>query len=522
MGYQRINQKSLGFNETPQPEADTDALGSPLDNISEVAFSAAQVTELCKNDLDFLAATAMPTVFKYFFPQVFKSIWAWVLSTLAKTRDFSQLAIGLPRGFGKTIVVKLIILYSILFTKKQFILVICENESKAVSIISDVMDMLNEPNIKAIFGDWRLGVETDSQAKKKFGFRGRDIIIKAAGAGTGIRGITEKNRRPDLMIFDDIQSKEDAKSEVLSDALESWMIGTAMKAKSPEGCLYLFIANMYPTKGSLLRRLKKNPNWTKYIVGGILSDGTSLWEDLQPITQLIQEYLNDLASGHPEIFHSEVLNDENATVNHLIDLSKIPSYPFQSDDISEGKYIIIDPAGNKATSDAVSIGYFEIHNSYPVMRKVLEGRFSPGETIREALRMALMNGVSCIIIESNGYQASLGYWFGFICNQMGIVGIQALEIYSGMLTKHTRIASMFLQWVKGEIYVHPDCRAETDLQVIQYDPLKRDNTDGILDLLTYATKAIELYGAQIIGSYILQAQESDAIPVLDETSNSPF
>jgi hypothetical protein len=104
------------------------------------------------------------------------------------------------------------------------------------------------------------------------------------------------------MVFDDIQSREDSESEILASQLETWMVGTAMKAKSPEGCLYFFIANMYPTKGSLLRKLKMNPNWVKYIVGGIRSNGTSLWEELQPIKQLLREFQNDLSTGHPEIF----------------------------------------------------------------------------------------------------------------------------------------------------------------------------------------------------------------------------
>jgi hypothetical protein len=65
--------------------------------------------------------------------------------------------------------------------------------------------------LKHLFGDWSVGKIIDQQVKKVFGFRGRTIILKAAGAGTGIRGITEKNLRPDLMIFDDIQSEKDQK-----------------------------------------------------------------------------------------------------------------------------------------------------------------------------------------------------------------------------------------------------------------------------------------------------------------------
>src|SRR6478736_3114505 len=95
----------------------------PKEEFKEAAFNAQEVHDLAKNSLDFLAALALPTVFKYLFPMVFQSIWNWLVLYVHKVRDFSQLAIGLPRGFGKTMLIKIFILYTILFTKKQFILI---------------------------------------------------------------------------------------------------------------------------------------------------------------------------------------------------------------------------------------------------------------------------------------------------------------------------------------------------------------------------------------------------------------
>ena len=483
------------------------------------AYQADQVQESAKNSLDFLAALATPETFKYLFPPVYQAVWSWLITYVNKKRDFSQLALGLPRGFAKTSLIKLFLLYCILFTDRKFIAVMGETIGKSINIISDVIDMLSEPNIRRTFGDWKLGIETDRQDLKKFGFRGRTITIVAATVET-IRGINLKNSRPDVMIFDDIQSRSMAQSAVVSDDLEREMYGTAMKAKSPEGCLYVFIGNMYPTKHSILRHLKNNPNWIKFIAGGILADGTSLWEDLQPIEQLHKEFQNDLAAGHPEIFYAEVLNDENASVNNTVDLSKIPQYPFQDNDIPAARFIIIDPSGDKATSDAVSIGYFEVHDGYPVLRKVKEGRLSPGDTIREALKMCLQYGVTLVVIESVAYQYSLLYWFNFITTQMGIQGIEPVEIYSGMVKKSARICSMFLQLLKGELWIHPDCVPETHLQISQFNPLKKDNVDGILDLLTYATRVIETYEGQLISSNLILNQEFEGATVQD--FNSPF
>ena len=140
--------ESLGFD--PNEESFDQAAEAEIaieDAVQEAALETSQVQELAQTSLDFLAALALPIVFKYFFPPVFISVWNWLTTYAHKTRDFSQLVLGLPRGFGKTMIMKLFILYCILFTKKKFILIICETQTKANNIIADVIDMLNEPNI---------------------------------------------------------------------------------------------------------------------------------------------------------------------------------------------------------------------------------------------------------------------------------------------------------------------------------------------------------------------------------------
>ncbi len=509
----------LGINDPP--------VGAAAELIQEAAVSTAEAQELARTSLDFLAAIALPTVFRYFFPDVFQQIWRLMLTYIHKERDFSQLAIGLPRGFAKTTFTKIFLLYVILFTKRTFILVCANSVPKAVAIIADVCDFLDEPNIKKLFGDWRLGLETNQQVLKKFGFRGRNIII-AAGTVESVRGLNVKHQRPDVMLFDDIQSRQDAESQIISEQIETDMIGTAMKAKSPHGCLFIFIGNMYPTKWSLLRRLKHNPTWIKFIAGGIIqgSDGKpqSLWEDLQPLTQLLKEFENDSASGRAEVFFAEVLNDENAAVSNICDITKIPENKYATDTQHQGNYIIIDPSNDKANSDAVSIGYYEVFESTPVCKEILEGRLSPGEMIKEALRMAMRRNCRVICVESNAYQYSALYWFGVIITQLGLgnAGFHCLEVYSGQRSKNSRILDMFKSLLKGEILLDAPTRAQTFAQITSFNPLKTNNVDGILDLHTYAPKVLELYGEFIRSTLVLDSQETDMIPVRGELETSPF
>lgn len=491
----------------------------------EQFFDAKQAHDLAKTDLDFLAALALPLVFRYFFPPFYRKLWAILLSLVHKTRDFSQIAIGIPRGFAKTTFVKIFVIYAILFSPKKFILICAETQTKANNILSDIIDILEEPNVKKVFGDWKLGIEKDTQELKKFGFRGRNITL-AAGTVSSVRGLNIKNERPDLIVFEDIQSRVQADSETISEQIETDMVGTAMKAKSPHGCLFIFIGNMYPTKWSILRHLKTSANWIKVIAGAILEDGTSLWEDLQPLEQLLKEYQNDLDMGRPEIFFAEVLNDENATVNHLIDVSKLPAYPFEEDELHTGNFVLIDPAGDKKDSDAVSVGYFEVYPTdnaaVPAMKEVKEGRFSPGDTILHAIQFCLDHNCRNVFIESNAYQYSLNYWFEFMCQQRGITGIECAPIYSGPRSKNSRILDMFKGLIAKEIYYHPSTKGPVNLQITQFNPLVTKNVDGILDLLTYAPRVVAEFGHMLQSGSIIEMQEFDGIKIPAAGVNTPF
>lgn len=498
---------------------------NPLDlHCESIAFKAEQTIELAKVDLDFLAGLVMPNHFLYLFPDMYKQIWIWLLSYADKQREFPQLALGLPRGFAKSTFIKLFIVYLILYTNKKFILILGETETKAENILSDVMDMLSESNIVKIFGSWKLGAETDRTSLKKFGFRGRNIIL-AASTVKAVRGLNLKNERPDIMLFDDIQSKECSQSETQSTNLYSEMVGTAMKAKSPHGCMFLFLANMYPTDNSILKKLKSNPNWLKFIAGGlVLNEQTgeieSLWEELQPKRQLIAEFINDAKAGKPEVFFAEVLNDENVSLNTRIDISKLPKNPYAEETIHQGNFIVIDPSGNKKNSDATAIGYFEIFDGKPVLQKLIAERLSPGDTIKKALQLALANKCRIIGIESIAYQASLHYWFEFICLQLGIEGINTIELYRNRHSKNSAIISMFDSLKAGELYYSDETSPQVAHQILCFNPARTDNTDDILDLLVYCLVMVSNHYHTIASSCILEEQEFLGIPVIEY--NSPF
>jgi hypothetical protein len=79
---------------------------------------------------------------------------------------------------------------------------------------------------------------------------------------------------------------------------------------------------------------------------------------------------------------------------------------------------------------------------------------------------------------------------------------------------------MFRSYLAGEIFIHPRSRAACHVQIMEFNPLKRDNTDGLLDLLTYAPKVMTMYAQFIVSLGIIEMQEVDTLSV--DEYNSPF
>ncbi len=477
-----------------------------------------------KEDLNFFAAISIPEIFKFAYPKEFIAIWQILQVAIRRIKGKDFLAIGIPRGFGKTLLLKLYVCYIILFTDRRFILVVCNTQALAENFLSDVVDIMSSLNIVALFGDWRLSLEKDTLNQKKFSFRGRPIVIAALGAGSSLRGLNIKFVRPDVIVMDDMQSREQAESIVEATKTLTWMIGTLLKAASPERCLYIFVGNMYPFEGSILKKLKYNPAWVSFICGAILEDGESIWPALKTVDDLLLELENDTSLGHPEIFYSEVMNDEEAGTRSGIDISRIVG--LRSDQLPDwhsAGCIIVDPSGKSKKSDDTAIGVMLQYDDKPILKQLVVAKMDPKETVRTALTLALKFNLAAIIVEAVAYQATLIFWFEHFIAQLGITGIEVLPIYPGHASKSLRIQAMLKQLISGDILLHEDARSQVTYQITHYNPLKpTSNKDDILDILAYFYPIMKQYPYKIMRLYAMDADEAATEASFTDTLALPF
>lgn len=458
-----------------------------------------------KKDLNFFASLCLPDVYEFAFPTIFQAIWQLLCDDAVKDGGQTKLCIGLPRGFGKTILLKLYVVWLILFSDRRFILVICNTATLAENFIADVSDILSSPNIIRLFGDWRIGAERETQSIKKFTFAGRPVTIAALGSGSSLRGLNIKFVRPDVFVLDDMQSREEAESRVESEKSLTWMLGTLLKANNKKRSQFAFVGNMYPFDGCILRKLKTNPAWVSFVCGAILSDGKSIWPELRSEEDILDELEDDISMGHPEIFFSEVMNDEDAGNKMGIDITKVSVWE-ETGNNAEAGFVIIDPSVGKKKSDQVAVGAFMIYDGVPVLWDLIVGALDPRKQIEAVLTLASKWGLSAILVESVAYQATLAFWIEEAKRRYGLAGLRVFEIYPGINAKNARIITALKQLVAPDrsLQLHPRVKSVVLHQIVHFNPIKVTNVDDILDLLAYAYPAIAQFGAALLRPFELE------------------
>ena len=503
-------------------EADKKSIDSFEDDAPrDVDIDPEELREACRQSIDYTAAVTAPHIYRFPFPEYYRAIFAILALSLTAFRDYGKYALGFPRGFAKTTFVKFIVIWAVFFSKKKNIVVICANmDPLAKNFMADLIGLLDHPNTIKLFGNWRIGAPKTTNTDIEFFYKGRMIKISGVGVGTSLRGMVRDGSRPDFIVLDDIQSKEDAKSETVSKELLDWLYSTVNFLRSPFGCTYVFLANMYATPHSILKKLMADPEWQTYVASGITEDGDSLWEDLHPIEQLLSDYRSLKSQNKEDIFLAELMNIGDLNASLTFDAAKLKVFSDVDIQNHQGAFILIDPSGRKKTSDDTAMGVFVVIDGIPVSVELISEIMTPKETIKNAFQLAAKWGASLICAEDVAYQDSLLFWFEEAIKELGIVGLYLIGINPGGLNKNYRLINIIKSSQVGELGFVDNTKAAFESQVYGFNPLVSKNKDDVLDIHAYAPVVVKLHVNLIsLNSPFAEHQE---LPLIEEIDSSPF
>lgn len=464
-------------------------------------FSASieAIRERAKTDLNFYAGLLVPHLMRTPFPKFYCDLFLMLTSEGTDPEAIVRFALGLPRGFVKTTFLKILMCHCIHYGRNSFFLVVASTQTKATNFCADVDAMLEQPTVSEIYGNWAQSKYKDN-AEVKLGFMdGRMIILLPCGAGSSVRGANIDNKRPDMIICDDVQSREQALSPVQSHAMLEWFTGTLIKCIESWGSnrLIVFLGNMYPGD-SLLQKLRGNPEWISLITGAILEDGESLWPELKSVRALLAEYRHDAAMGLGHIWFAEVQNDPLDERYRLL-ASPIPDCPVAIELLEpDAVFITVDPAGFRKSSDDNVYAVHKLYDGVPVLTDLEGGVWNPYDTVKNVIVAAVAHGACLIGIESTGYQQSLCYWMDFFIQRLGLQHIQVVELKTFNATKLSRIRDYIAEVLSDSSHMSREARTKFSYYAHLYKLGKSDNRDDYLDAPAYQKQILTLHNHLLI------------------------
>lgn len=490
--------------------------------VQHVNADTKEIYERARTDINFFAALMLPTVMVSPLPDFYVAIFHILVNrTPEQIGKILRFALGLPRAHAKTTFIKVLIAWLIVYDKYSFIAVICATDDLAQNLIGDISEALGSPNMEEVYGRWTVQLSTDNKEEKQALYHDRAIIIKAKGANSALRGLNIKHKRPDLIFFDDAQTKECDDSESERAKFRKWLVA-AFKLIAPitqtPNRLIIYVGNMY-SEECILFQLKKNPSWVSLVTGAILENGEPLWPQLHPLDELMESYFHDEALGEADVWFAEVMNDPVSRSVSLLHAALVSS-PLEAHDIPDGVFLTVDPAGFRDVSDDNVIVVHYVHNGKGHIAEIDAGIKDPEQLIIRALQLSMKHGASLIGVEDVGYQQTLLFWFNKYLDEWKIEGIEIVPLKPKNRSKESRIRLFVAELYASNYFLCEPVKATYVWQAMKYKIGNKKNKDDILDAVAYGLDVRNDYWHLVKNNKALGVWSTGDASV--QANNTPF
>jgi len=429
-----------------------------------------------------------PEIFSIPFSNLHRTIIKHIESTASNKK-----LILAPRGIGKTSLVCAYIEKKILFRESHFVLYVSNSEQLAVMQTENLKFALKSPSIKSIFGDVEIGdssIDFDNTFSKKVWTAFGECLVLPRGCLQQIRGAKWRQYRPDLIIFDDLESREDVQSEHNREKIRQWFYSDAIyvAGKQPE---YIYIDTLKHEQ-ALPNYLKRSGEWNVVELEICDDQLQSNAPEFVSNEQIKKEYDEAVATGTLEQWYMERRNKPVAEETRKFKSSYFQYYTQEMlDECPDLETIILaDPARVvKSTSDytaIVGVGISREKNRIFVM-DVVEDRMLPDQFYEELFSMAQRLEARVIGVEDTG----LGEYVTYpIQNELVKRGLPYILVpmHAGIKKKEDRIGSLLPYYRTGVIWHNKNACIRLEEQLLSYP---RGAHDDIIDALAYVSKILQ-------------------------------
>lgn len=336
-------------------------------------------------------------------------------------------AIAAPRGNAKSTAISLAYLMAcVLFRQRQFVMLVSDTERQAIKFLGDIrtelrdnMEILQTPEfgLKGFYKDTETEIIYECKDGHKF-------CIMARGSGQNVRGTKWDNKRPDLIIGDDLENDEIVSNQDRREKFREWIYKQLLPCGS-DNCVFRFVGTILhfdsflnrcinpPKEGAIDARWK-----TLFFRSHLSFDDFSelLWPEKWPESrcrELRDFYIN---AGIPEGYSQEMLNHPIAEGKTVF--RKAMFLPLKNPDEKLVHYAGIDFAiSTKTRADKTSIKVAGM-NPDGVLKYVysIDGRWDSAQICDEMFAVQSRFDIDLFFAESDSIQKAIG---PFLFDMMG-------------------------------------------------------------------------------------------------------
>ena len=204
-----------------------------------------------------------------------------------KLNDRQHVVFMIPRGFAKTTIICMWIIYSMVFKDRRHIVYASETEGHAENQVEGIKRRLaTNDRIKHYFGEL-IPKKNDFQRNTKGFFEtftkdGSGTILRSRGRGAQIRGMNEMGDRPCTIILDDVQDETSVRTEEQRNSVVDWFFAAVvpalaeMKAHDPK----IVCIGTLLHREALLAKLQTDESFMSVVLASRDQHGQSIWPSL--------------------------------------------------------------------------------------------------------------------------------------------------------------------------------------------------------------------------------------------------
>ena len=207
----------------------------------------------------------------------------------------AKLAVAAPRGYAKSSLLSFVLpLWCMCFERKKYIILISETQGQAEDFLDDIKsELISNTKLQNDFPT--VCGKSDIRWRQEDIILKNEIRIRAIGCGGKIRGRKYRGTRPDLILLDDIESRDSVESDTVRTKLwNSWFLKEVIKAGQLDGTTDFIALGTILHEDSILSKLldhKTSPDWEKKKFKAVYKFATNqeLWDEWTQIYMMHED-----------------------------------------------------------------------------------------------------------------------------------------------------------------------------------------------------------------------------------------